>query len=109
MRSSPNISPLAQVLRWPAQSARSSNGEFDKPPEWLIVVSGLTVKKLSHAKSLGLGLSVAILSTEVSPFIAKAQTVNFGAATVGKLSKYCRGDGSDESARINKCLSSFRQ
>jgi len=30
--------------------------------------------------------------------------VNFGAATVGKLSNYCRGDGSDETARINKCL-----
>jgi len=61
-------------------------------------------KKISRAKFLGVGLSAAVLSSGISPFLAKAQTVRFGAATTGKLSQYCRGDGSDETEQINKCF-----
>lgn len=59
---------------------------------------------ITRARFLGFGLSAALLSPGISPFVAKAQTVNFGAATSGKLSDYCRGDGSDETDQINKCL-----
>jgi hypothetical protein len=64
----------------------------------------LNEAEISRSRFLGLGLSAALLSSGVSPFVAKAQTVNFGAATSGKLSSYARGDGSDETEQINKCL-----
>jgi hypothetical protein len=43
-------------------------------------------------------------SGAISPFVAKAQTVNFGAASSTKLSKHCRGDGTDEAEKIEKVL-----
>jgi hypothetical protein len=60
--------------------------------------------RISRKKFVGLGLSAALLSSSVSPFVAKAQTVNFMAASSAKLSQYCRGDGTDETDQINKCL-----
>jgi len=60
--------------------------------------------KISRGKFFGLGLSAALLSSGIAPYVAKAQTVNFGASTSGKLSDYCRGDGSDETDQIRKCL-----
>lgn len=51
-----------------------------------------------------MGLSAALLSSGIYPFVAKAQTVNFNAATSAKLSDYCRGDGSDETNKINEVL-----
>ena len=51
-----------------------------------------------------MGLSAALLSSGIAPFVAKAQTVNFGAATTGRLSDYCRGDGSDETYQIRQCF-----
>ena len=60
--------------------------------------------EISRGKFLGMGLSAALLSSGIAPFVAKAQTVNFGAATTGRLSAYCRGDGSDETYQIRKCL-----
>ncbi len=61
-------------------------------------------RKISRKEFVGMGLSAAVLSTGVTPWVAKAQTVNFRAATTGKLSAYCRGDGSDEAAMIQKCF-----
>lgn len=68
-------------------------------------VSGSKQIKVSRREFVGLGLSAALLSSGISPFVAKAQTVNFNAATTGKLSDYCRGDGSDETEQIQKCFS----
>lgn len=65
---------------------------------------GLDQARISRGKFLGFGLSAALISSGVAPFVAKAQTVNFGAATSGKLSDYCRGDGSDETYQIRQCL-----
>src|SRR5215204_6357377 len=60
--------------------------------------------KVSRGKFLGMGLSAVLITSGVAPFVAKAQTVNFGAATTGKLSDYCRGDGSDETYQIRQYL-----
>jgi hypothetical protein len=67
-------------------------------------LTGFKQLEISRAKFLGLGVSALVLSTGISPFVVKAQTVNFNAATFGKLSQYCKGDGSDETSQINKCL-----
>jgi hypothetical protein len=61
-------------------------------------------RKISRKQFVGMGLSVAVLSAGVTPWVAKARTVNFGAATTGKLSAYCRGDGTDEALQIQKCF-----
>lgn len=59
---------------------------------------------ISRREFVGVGLSAAFLASGISPFAAKAQTVGFGAATTGRLSDYCRGDGRDETEQINKCF-----
>lgn len=53
--------------------------------------------RLASATGAGLALSGAA-------WVAKAKTVNAQVATTGKLSSYCRGDGSDETAQIQKCF-----
>lgn len=65
-------------------------------------------RRITRKEFVGLGLSAALLSTGVSPWVAKAQTVKFGAATTGKLSDYCRGNGLDETAAIQQCFRTHR-
>jgi len=63
--------------------------------------------QISRRKFIGLGLSAALVSSAVSPYAAKAQTVNFNAATSAKLSSFCRGDGTDETDKINEILLNY--
>lgn len=60
--------------------------------------------EFTRGQFIGMGLSAALLYSAVSPFAAKAKTVRFGMATTGRLSDYCRGDGRDETAEINRCF-----
>jgi hypothetical protein len=46
-------------------------------------------------------------SNAVSPFVAKAQTVNFNAAASTKLSQHCRGDGKDEAEKIEEVFKNY--
>jgi hypothetical protein len=66
-------------------------------------------RRISRKEFVGLGLSSAVMlsSGAISPFVAKAQTVNFSAASSTKLSRHCRGDGTDETAKIQNVLNNY--
>lgn len=65
--------------------------------------------QISRKNFVTLGASVLLLSsaTALSPFAAKAQTVNFSAASTARLSQFCRGDGSDETAKIQNVFDNY--